>query len=791
MKINFFPIDINYKIEDNKVVTYIVGKTTDSKKICFVDNEYLPYFYVLGDKISTLSNEIKNIRIQEKNNLYFVQKTEIVEKEFNGKNTKALKVFVNRPKALRKISEQLEPSFKSYEHDILYERKYLIDKKIIPFTLHEAEGEEIRARVRTELVFNLENIKNISGETLKPKIMAIDIETLYKREIENNPVIMISFYTNDYKKTITYANIERENIQKVRSEAELLAKFKDEIQGYNPDIIVGYNSDYSISHINRRANRYEIKMDMALDYSELRTSKRGRVKLFGFVHLDLQQFIKNILFESLEAEDYDLDYISYELLGEDIEYNAEELANVLKDKQLLKNYIRDIESDAKLIFTLTLNVLPNIFEILKLVHISMFDICRMRLPILAETLIISYTREFNQICLNKPGKKELEIRKTLEYNEDLIVKPNPGIYKDIAAIYFSNQYPQIILSHNISPETLNLQMSEKEKVPGKDYYFSKEKKGVIPKIIEDLTSRKTRIEEVMDKADKSLKARFSTMDILSKSFFYYFFFSGARWYSLECAESINSYLNYYLGILNREASKDKVDLIYRDNDVLFLNTDKDKAKIFLDNFNKSFTKNIDFNFDEYFKSGIFVSLKETEEGAIKKYALLDYDDKLSIKGFEAIRKNTPLIVKEIQKNVLMDILQDKDKNEILLEVKRKIKNISDNEIPKEKVILQTQLQKSLDKYEHITPYVAAAKLMKEKGFNVKPGTIIKYIIVKGSDKISKRVKLPEDTTQYEYDPEYYINNQLISALEPIFRILDISKEELLEEKDQSKLDKYI
>ena len=107
------------------------------------------------------------------------------------------------------------------------------------------------------------------------------------------------------------------------------------------------------------------------------------------------------------------------------------------------------------------------------------------------------------------------------------------------------------------------------------------------------------------------------------------------------------------------------------------------------------------------------------------------------------------------------------------------------------MIIQTQLQKALESYEYNTPYVVVAKIMKEKGYKIGPGSIIKYIVTKGSEKISQRVKLPEDIKQDEYDPEYYINKQLIPSLESILKILDISKEDILEEKDQSKLDSFI
>ncbi|MBA3064756.1 hypothetical protein FP803_04940, partial [Candidatus Woesearchaeota archaeon] len=92
-------------------------------------------------------------------------------------------------------------------------------------------------------------------------------------------------------------------------------------------------------------------------------------------------------------------------------------------------------------------------------------------------------------------------------------------------------------------------------------------------------------------------------------------------------------------------------------------------------------------------------------------------------------------------------------------MKNIIDNIKKKEIPIEKVIIHTQLQKSLGEYDSIGPHVAVAQRMVEKGIPVGPGSIIEYVITKGKDKekIRDRAKLPEEISKDDYDPDYYIN----------------------------------
>ena len=54
----------------------------------------------------------------------------------------------------------------------------------------------------------------------------------------------------------------------------------------------------------------------------------------------------------------------------------------------------------------------------------------------------------------------------------------------------------------------------------------------------------------------------------------------------------------------------------------------------------------------------------------------------------------------------------------------------------------------------------------------------------------EEVKLPEEVKQQEYDADYYIHNQVVPAVERIFEVLGYSKEELIEHKEQKKLEGF-
>ncbi|MBW2969466.1 hypothetical protein KY314_05140, partial [Candidatus Woesearchaeota archaeon] len=82
---------------------------------------------------------------------------------------------------------------------------------------------------------------------------------------------------------------------------------------------------------------------------------------------------------------------------------------------------------------------------------------------------------------------------------------------------------------------------------------------------------------------------------------------------------------------------------------------------------------------------------------------------------------------------------------------------------------------------------AAAQIMKNKGFDIGPGSRINFVVSKGKGKIRDKVKLPEDISNEDYDSEYYIAHQVLPGVERIFNALNINVEDISGQTSQSKL----
>jgi DNA polymerase I len=814
-KIRFFPLDVTYKVIDEKPVIHLFGRTIDNKQICILYDSFEPYFYVILKKDSDITRQLKDLKITRNDRTYTITRTEAVKKKYLGKDVDAVKVFTKLPSDVSVISSELKnlSSIASVnENDILFVRRFLIDNNIVPLTLYEAEGSFGPQNLKVP-AFRAEKIETFGTETfLNPRILSVDIETytpLYKEiDPEKNPIIMLSLYAKDFKKVFVWKRFKTnlDYVEFVDSESELMEKFKDVIESYKPDILTGYFSDgFDLPYIKARAAKYKIKLDLGLDFSELKVSK-GKVttsQLTGITHLDIFKFIRKVISGTLETETYNLNAVASELLGEkkhDVDLN--ELSKAWDNETELNEFCAYNLNDARLSYNLAEKLMPTISEMVKITGLTIYDVNRMGFSQLVEWYLLRQAPNFNEIAPNKPSNDEVMKRRLQTYKGAFVFEPKPGLYDNIVVFDYRSLYPTIIGSHNISPGTINCSCcAEEAKLApvedNKKIWFCSKKKGFIPTLIEDLITRRTRVKEIMkDQMDENftiLDARQNSLKLLANSFYGYLGFFAARWYSIECAQATTAFGRYYIKDVIKKAENSGFRVLYSDTDSVFLTLaekTKHDAEKFLEKINQELPGLMELEFEGFYPSGIFVSAKLGAYGAKKKYALVDENNMLKIKGFESVRRNWSMIAKEVQEKVLEIILKERDNKKALEYVKKIVDDLRNKKIPLDKVVIHTQLQKEISEYDSKGPHVAVAQRLKNQGVNVGPGSMIRFVVLQGSDIIRNRSKLPEEVKENDYDADYYINNQVIPAVERIFNVLGYTKEDLLETKEQTKLEGY-
>jgi DNA polymerase I len=172
--------------------------------------------------------------------------------------------------------------------------------------------------------------------------------------------------------------------------------------------------------------------------------------------------------------------------------------------------------------------------------------------------------------------------------------------------------------------------------------------------------------------------------------------------------------------------------------------------------------------------------------------MVDDEGRMVVKGLEFVRRDWAAIAKRTQKSVLEAILRDGSPEKAAEVVRETTRNIFEGLVNIDDLVIYTQLKMPIESYKAIGPHVMAAKRLRKLGREVEPGMMIAYIEAKGPGSISERAIPVEEFKGREYDPDYYIGNQVLPAVMRIMEVLGYSEEDLkFEKRRQVGLDKFI
>lgn len=814
IKTDFIPIDYDYFDFEGRNYARIIGRDSKGKRICIID--FCPVYLwavlkenIKQNKINALIEKIKKIKLDIKGRQTRVEGVELHNKNFLDKKVKALKIFATNYKDLHDIADKLGMDEIECRrgYDLGFITHYIIEKKIAPLCWYEIEGEMLNnsqefggidAAIDADLCINLKEFKKIRNKNFKPKTLAYDIET-DEFKIGQGEILMVSLVSENFKKVITWKKSSQTQsyVEYVKDEAGLLEKFAEYVRKISPDFLVGYFSDgFDLPYLKARADKHCMKLNLGLDDSQPKFY-RGAVptgKIFGIVHVDLLKFIQTAYAQYMQSETLSLNEVAKEFLGDSKKDFGHKHSSKIKDQDW-KDYFEYNLHDSVLTYNLFEKFWPDLREFSRVIQEPVFDISRAGLSKYVESYILHNLEKFNEIPEKRPTHDEIRGRRQFGPVEGAFVyEPTPGIYEDIAFFDFTSMHTSIIISMNISKTTLlekhKKNASSIETKMGK-FSFSK-KPGFIPQLLKDIFEKRKKAKtEYKKNPDKITFARSNAFKLLSASVHGYMGFFGARYYSKESSASILAYVRKFNKDTIKNIEEKGYKVLYGDTDsIAFLIGEKKKSDIkeFLKELNSKLPGIMELELEGFFKRGLWVTTRGGIIGAKKKYALLGEDGKLKIRGFETVRRDWCNLARKVQNRVIDYVLEDGNSEKALKYVKEIIKKLKNREIEKESLIIRTQLKKPLSEYKTISPHVIAARKMKERKLPVDDGGMISYFIAETRENkklVREKVKLPDE--KGEYNKKYYLERQLLPAVENIFNIFNIETKEIISGKKQMKL----
>ena len=805
-------LDVGYLMRSNTSMLRLLLKDPETKKTFRAyDENFEPYFYVKAEgkpeEIEAVKADLLKIRAFDRGSEIKIKRIEGVRKALLHEECDFLKIVCFHPSDVTKIREEAKRFGETYEHGISYTKRYLIDKALTPcnlMELEETDGRKISA---------ISEIIEEHPSELPYNLVALDIETYNPKTVPNpvsDPAIMIGWADSGGKGIFSFQKKIRDvDIEILDSEKLMLERLGDFLKEKKADLISTYNGDqFDLPYLRDRAKALKAEMYLGRDRSAPRSKSlglRSLTTLNGRIHFDVFPVVSFLNFiGAYKLPRLTLEVVYREILGgTKMDVKKEQIWQIWdsNDPQKLKYLAEYCENDAVAAYRLASHVLPLEIELSRLTGMTLFDTSRSTPGQLVEMLLMREAFRSGEIILSKPKYEEVQKRSANPVEGAFVKLPNPGVYENIAVLDFRSLYPSIIISHNIDPSTYNCKCCTKEEahISPQGHKFCKKKKGLIPRVLQFVLSSRFEIKDEMRKMKKEgkgesalykdLDARQWALKIVANSMYGYLLYARSRYYSREAGESVTAYAREYIQKTMEKAREFGMDVLYGDTDSIFMLYGKpeNEGKVveFQRKINSELPESMELELEDIYPRGIFVSKKQEEKGAKKKYALISKDGKIKIRGFELVRRDWSKIAKDTQRQVLEIILREGDVKKATDLARAKVEELKAGKVPLEELSIFTQLKKAVGSYDIVSPEVSAVIKARKAGFAMEDNPVISYVITKQGKTISEKATITEMAK--DYDPDYYINNQVLPAVLKILSALGYDAENLKMKGQQSSL----
>lgn len=491
-------------IYNGKRLIYLFQRDEKGNQIITKDNTFYPYYYERDD-----SGEYKT---------------------YDG--FRAKKIICNEPAEIAKLRKQT-----SYEADILYPKRYIIDK--------------------------------IDGfEKCPIKYLFIDIEILTKDfpnpEEAKEPISCITVYNSFKQEYKTWFLGDYPN--KVKDEPQMLEDFISYIKIETPDLLMGWNFlDFDYLYLSNRIEKFSERIS-PISRTRLGDRERNLFYPAGISIVDYMTLFKRVY---MREQSYALDKIAQKYLKEESwkETEFDSLNQIVKEKNI--NDVKRLENIEK-----------------KLKIIELYDERRRFTTCLWEDL--SHNSKVLDMYILREAKKRNIIlpSKSGNYDErdDLegaYRRADPGVYYNYWKADVGSMYPNQII--NFCLDLQNIVEKETEDTINIDgLIVRQDSSALLPYIASNLIEMKDKLKGELkglvpdSSRHEECKHKYDAVKALVNSLYGVTALPSFRLYNFSIASRITYLSRELLKYVEENLKEQGHDVCYTDTDSLFYKSDKDE-----------------------------------------------------------------------------------------------------------------------------------------------------------------------------------------------------------------------
>ncbi len=378
----------------------------------------------------------------------------------------------------------------------------------------------------------------------------------------------------------------------------------------------------------------------------------------------------------------------------------------------------------------------------------------------------------------------------------VMVPKRLGAIDNVHVCDFAGLYPAIMRTFNMSLDT-KIPKPEGEycQLPNRRTYFRTDKDGMLRIAMNSLVAKRGEYTAAM-KAETpgtvehaKFKRLSGAFKIVANSFYGVTGSPFSRFFDVEIAEGVTQTGRWLLEQVVEEAERLGMDPFYGDTDSVFVTgTSEQNFREMVSALNYSWAErlepwgiegehHIDLDFEKTFRRLILVSAKRYAGSFTMYKGKPALDAKPEIKGLEFKRGDTMLLAREMQTELIDELLADELPGvpQMRALVERWRRRLSDGELSLEDVVISQSLSKAPEKYGEggKTPpaHARVAMVLKESGEELGEGSRVSYLVTTGGKKGEPMNAVPVSAEAFaDIDRLYYWDKRVYP---PTQRVLEV------------------
>lgn len=375
----------------------------------------------------------------------------------------------------------------------------------------------------------------------------------------------------------------------------------------------------------------------------------------------------------------------------------------------------------------------------------------------------------------------------------LVLESVVGLHEDVVELDYASLYPNIMVLHNISPETMLCACcpDSSKRVPQLGYHICRKQKGLLPEVLEPILQRRFCF-KARAKNNRYDPAVYTELQKAWKWVlvvcFGYTGYRNARYGRIECHESITAFSRDILLTASEVAQQAGYEVLHGIVDSLWVKGSQRCVRPFHLSRMISHRTGIRMDVEGCYKWIVFLPSKATGVGALTRYYGMFEDGTVKVRGVELRQHNIPVFLKNTQQAMLTVFKQANTAEEFRallpasVEVLREFAvAIREDCVEHKDLVCTTTVSRDIATYKVNTLPKSALLQLQDLGIAVQPGQSVRYLVTdETSQNYKRRVCLAEKILGTEdIDARYYLR-QLAKCAESLLVPFGYTKEKLEE-----------